>query len=155
MTAGPSVPSPSLKLPELITLALSSGVIQQQPEKHTPAPAEVVTRTNAGRGKRGKVTANVPPTRSLSLPMPRSGDELAVGQEPSLLGRGSLLRRRSGDFSLPVRYKVRDGPDSQRGVLYDDDRWVRLRLLALPVLRIIPFDLEYFLCPLSAPPSPC
>lgn len=106
----PGLPSPPLKLPNLRPAIALMVETKHQLDTTPGQQAEVSTRKTKSPppGINERVTATILPSRSLPLPMPRSGDEAVVARDPSPARRGSLLRRKSGDFSLPVRYKVRD-----------------------------------------------
>lgn len=115
-TPGSDVASPPLKLPKLSPVETSSAAVAVSPQQHKPTkrtvPRGSARDTAAVVGDiTDQVTAARMPSRrsSLPLPLPRrvGGDHLAQGsQGGSLAPNGPLQRRRSGDFSLPVRYKV-------------------------------------------------
>lgn len=117
MTADPPhVPRSPLKLPKLDGTSFLATPTQRPPNGDHKSAIERVAKTKTSNenpppsaGKGQKVTAVAPPRRSLSLPASRPVDERVATRDPSPVRRGSLLRRRSGDFSLPVRYKVRNG----------------------------------------------
>lgn len=96
MTAGSILVSPPLKLPELSPVAPSPS----KPSKRTSAPTDGPRKCSfvVVDGTTDKATA-VKTSRRSSVPLPRTA-VLPGASRP-------LLRRRSGDFSLPVRYKVR------------------------------------------------
>lgn len=115
-TPGSDVANPPLKLPKLSPVEMSSSAVAVSPQQHKP------TKLTAPRGSSrdaaavvgeivGQVTAARMPLRRSSLLLPQlrrlGADQLAQGsQEVSLAPHGPLQRRRSGNFSLPVRYKV-------------------------------------------------
>ena len=114
MTADPHVSRSPLKLPRLENTPLLATPTQKLSNEGHKSAAERVTKTKTAKKEsphagKGKVTVSLPPRRSLSLSASRPVDERVATPDPSPVRRGSLLRRRSGDFSLPVRYKVRSG----------------------------------------------
>lgn len=106
MAADPHVPKSPLTLPRLDDTTPSATPTQKPPNGHKSVPERVAKTKAPGKGK---VTVSVLPRLSLSLPASRPVDERVETHDPSPVRRESLLRRRSGDFSLPVRYKVRNG----------------------------------------------
>ncbi|CAM9524752.1 unnamed protein product [Scytosiphon promiscuus] len=111
MAASSGLASPALRLPKLSptaaeTAQAAGGVIKVQKPSARPrrGTGDVVGGTDE------KETAGKLDRRSSSLPltgaMKTAGDEVVqVMPGTSLVLRGPRLRRRSGDFSLPVRYK--------------------------------------------------
>lgn len=109
--------SPPLKLPRLsATIILMVPTITQPPPGNTGAKptrevAVTTTRQGAVVGKNAPGNVTV---RRRSMPVVKA-DEIScsgTAREASPARRGSLIRRRrSGDFSLPVRYKVRELPE--------------------------------------------
>ncbi len=98
MTAGSGLASPPVRLPKLSPLEKSPS----KPTKRTSAPpAPRKSSFVVVDGAENVRTAPVNATRrsSLPLPLPRTAGVLGDSRP--------RLRRRSGDFSLPVKYKVR------------------------------------------------
>lgn len=96
MTAGSGLSSPPLKLPKLSPAVLPPS----KPSKRTSAPDD-------GPGKCGFVVVDGVRDKAPAVKLARrsSGPLTRTAGLPG--APRPLLRRRSGDFSLPVRYKVR------------------------------------------------
>lgn len=96
MTAESGLTSPPLKLPKLSPVAAPPS----KPSKRTSAPASL------GKGS-GFVVVDGTPDKASPVKLTRRSS-VPLARTAGLPGAPrSLLRRRSGDFSLPVRYKVR------------------------------------------------
>lgn len=108
MAAGPIAPSHPPNFPKQSNDVIPPAIVDiKDQEKSKSSPVEETsTKKGLGLGKSEYVTA-VPRSLSLHVPRPRSGDELAVPRSLSPVRQGPPLRLRSGNFSLPVRYKVR------------------------------------------------
>lgn len=97
MTAGSGLAGPPVRLPKLSTKEKPPS----KPTKRSSARAEPQQSSFVVvDGAENVRTAPVKATRrsSLPLPLPRTAGALGASRP--------LVRRRSGDFSLPVKYKV-------------------------------------------------
>lgn len=116
MTADQGLASPPVKLPKLSPTLLPTAPVAEvaiPPQK----PRAIAERGTGVVGGTDEKEPAAKLAKRSSLPLPRTaataGDEVVQamrGTSPMI--RGPRLRRRSGDFSLPVRYKVRRVVDS-------------------------------------------